>query len=368
MNIFPKDYIIYIMGYNLGEKAEIKQKHSAENFSLTLGGNIQMKKMYLIVNLIAGRALIARRLGAIIDEFVKADFEVTVHTTQNGTDASEAAQYACKGGFDLIVCSGGDGTLSQCLQGLMRSEKRIPLGYIPAGTTNDFAKSLCIPKDTLKAVSRIINGTPIPHDVGGFNDDYFTYIVAFGAFTNITYETSQPFKNIFGHSAYVMNGLMQLTNIHAWRMKIEYDGNVIEDEFAFGMVSNTASIAGMLSMNDFLLDDGVFEVMLIKKPANPLQLQQIIHSLLNIKEDIDKDYIKFFRTNKITFTCLSDECPTWTRDGENGGSSKVATIFNYNKAVSFIVDKNESPNLSPYTLYNDDYNEFDTLGEYDFDI
>lgn len=323
--------------------------------------------MYFIVNLVAGKALIAKKLGMIIDEFVKADYEVTVHTTQSSDDVIEVTQYACKSEFDLIVCAGGDGTLSNCLQGIMRSENRIPLGYIPAGTTNDFAKGLRIPKDTMAAVRQIIEGTPVPQDVGGFNDDYFTYIVAFGAFTSITYETSQQIKNIFGHSAYILNGILQLTNIKATRMRIEYSENVLEDDFVFGMVSNTASIAGLFSVNDFLLDDGVFEVLLIKKPANPLQLQQIIHSLLNMKEDIDKEYIKFFRTNKITFTCLSGEPVSWTRDGEYGGESIVNTIFNYNKAVSFIIGKDGNPNLTSepdeyaldYDFYIDDDDDFD---------
>ena len=329
-----------------------------------------MKKMYFIVNLVAGKALIAKKLGRIIDEFVKADYEVTIHTTQSSEDVVNVTKYACKSGFDLIVCAGGDGTLSNCLQAIMRSENKLPLGYIPAGTTNDFAKGLNIPKDTMRAVRQIIEGTPVPQDVGGFNDDYFTYIVAFGAFTNITYETSQQIKNIFGHSAYILNGILQLTNIRATRMKIEYDDNVIEDDFIFGMVSNTASVAGLFSVSNFLLDDGVFEV-LLKKPANPLQLQQIIHSLLNMKDDIDKEYIKFFRTNKITFTCLSDEPISWTRDGEYGGESKVNTIFNYNKAVSFIIGKDGNPNLAcdednDIDLDDEDYESysFDYDGEF----
>lgn len=302
-----------------------------------------MQKIYFILNLVAGKALIAKKLGSIIDEFVKADFEVTVHTTQSGEDAVTASQYACSSGFDILVCAGGDGTLSQCLQGVMRSENHIPIGYIPAGSTNDFARSLGIPKDTMAAVRNIINGTPTFFDVGGINDDYFTYIAAFGAFTNITYETSQQVKNIFGHAAYILNGLTQLTSIRSSRMKIEYDENVIEDDFLFGMVTNTSSVAGLLSISDFRLDDGVFEVVLIKKPSNIIQLQQIIHSLLNINEEINKDYIKFFRTNKITFTSLGEEPVTWTRDGEYGGNSPVTSIFNYNKAISFIVSENTAP-------------------------
>lgn len=296
-----------------------------------------MKKMYFIVNLIAGRADIGDKLGEVIDEFNKADYEVTVYITQTSGDASERAHYACDNNYDVIVCAGGDGTLSQCLQGIMDSEHRIPIGYIPAGSTNDFARSLGIPRNTMDAVRWITHGKAAKCDVGGFNNKYFSYIVAFGAFTNVTYETSQPLKNIFGHSAYIFSGLMQLTSIRSKRMRIEYNGEVIEDDFIFGMVTNSSSVAGLLSMNDFLLDDGEFEVTLIKKPTNIVQLQQILSSLINITEEINREYIKFFRTDKITFTSLSDEPITWTRDGEYGGDSTVNTIIDHKRAIEFIV-------------------------------
>ena len=297
-----------------------------------------MKLLYFIVNLYAGKAAIAEKLGMIIDEFTQFDYEVTIHTTQSGDDASRAAEYACSAGFDLIVCAGGDGTLSQCLQGIMNSSNRIPIGYIPAGSTNDFAKSLGIPKDTMAAVHRIIRGKPVPCDVGGFNNQYFSYIVAFGAFSNIAYETPQNVKNVLGHSAYFLNGIKQLSSIKSRPMRIEYGDNVIEDEFVFGMVTNTASVAGMLSMKDFLLDDGMFEVVLVKMPSNPMQLQNIVRSLFNMTGEIDKEYIKFFRTDRIKFKSLCNEPVTWTRDGEYGGDYITNTIVNYHRAVSFIVD------------------------------
>ncbi|MBR6985283.1 MAG: YegS/Rv2252/BmrU family lipid kinase [Ruminococcus sp.] len=314
-----------------------------------------MKKMFFIVNLIAGRAEIGGRLGEIIDLFTKAGYEVTVHITQNSMDASVKAKYACENGFDILVCSGGDGTLSQCLQGIMNSERRIPIGYIPAGSTNDFARSLGIPRDAMSAARWVVDGSRTPCDIGGFNDEYFTYIVAFGAFTNVTYETSQPLKNVFGHAAYIFSGLMQLNSIRSKRMRVEYNGEVIEDDFIFGMVTNSSSVAGLLSMNDFLLDDGQFEVTLIKKPTNILQLQEIVRSLMNIKIAIDKEYIKFFRTDKVTFTSLSDEPLTWTRDGEYGGDSPVKTITCYNKAVDFIIGDKKEIKLS----YLDDYDSSD---------
>lgn len=296
-----------------------------------------MKKLYFIINLVAGRATIGYKLGEIIDEFNKTDYEVTVRITQSSDDASEQALYACENGIDLLVCAGGDGTLSQCLHGLMKAERKIPIGYIPAGSTNDFARTLGIPKTAMEAVKWITTGKPIQCDIGSFNDKYFTYIVAFGAFTNVTYETSQQVKNILGHASYLLNGMTQLSTVRSKRMRIEYNDNIIEDDFCFGMVTNSASVAGLLSISDFLLDDGMFEVTLIKKPKNIVQLQKIVHSLLNISEEIDKEYIKFFRTDKITFTSLSDEQISWTLDGEFGGDTQVNTITNCNKAIEFMI-------------------------------
>lgn len=302
-----------------------------------------MKKIYFLVNLLAGRATIGDKLGEIINEFNKAGFEVTIHITQSGSDATEKAEYACQNGYDILVCAGGDGTLSQCLHGAMQSSRRIPIGFIPAGSTNDFARSLNIPKATMDAVRWITNGSPMSVDIGGFNDRYFTYIAAFGAFTNVTYETSQQIKNIFGHASYIVGGLTQLTSLRSKMMRIEYNNTVLEGEFIFGMVTNSGSVAGLLSMNDFLLDDGQFEVTLIKKPANLVQLQKIVHSLLNISEEIDREYIKFFRTDKITFTALNDEQITWTLDGEFGGDSPVNVVVNNHKAIEFMVgDRSES--------------------------
>lgn len=299
-----------------------------------------MKKMYFLVNLVAGKAAISKKLGAVVNEFTKAGFDITVHSTQSGDDAAICAKYACENGYDLLVCSGGDGTLSQCLQGIMECENRIPIGYIPAGSTNDFAKSLGIPGETIDAVNYIINGSPRPCDIGTINDQSFSYVAAFGAFTNITYETSQKFKNIFGYAAYLMNGVTQLANIKAKRIRIEYEDIVIEDEFIFGMITNTASVAGFLKMDNFLLDDGVFEVTLIRKPKNMLERDMTALSLL--KNDTDNKNIVYFRTDKVVITNLDDEPFAWTRDGEFGGKNVVNTIINNKCAVEFIVTNPES--------------------------
>ncbi len=300
-----------------------------------------MDKIYFIANLVAGKCVINDKLGEIIDAYTKKGYEVTVHITQNSNDAVNCAKYACEKGFCMLLCAGGDGTLSQCLQGIMQSEKRIPVAYIPAGSTNDFAKCLGTPSDTSAALNWLLNGSAVSCDIGSLNDKYFTYIAAFGAFTNVTYETSQQVKNILGHSAYLLNGLMQITSLRSHRMKIEYNGNTIEDDFIFGMVTNSASVAGLLSMSDFLLDDGVFEVTLIKKPANIVQLRKIVLSLINITEEINKEYIKFFRTDKITITSLDGQPIAWTTDGEFGGEFINNTIVCNNKAVEFIVNDND---------------------------
>lgn len=300
-----------------------------------------MKKMYFAVNLVAGRGLIAKKLGNIIEKFTKSGYEVTVHTTISAIDTAKAARYACENGYDLLVCAGGDGTLSQCLQGIMESENRIPIGYIPAGSTNDFARSLDIPKDPIKAAEFIIKGKPVYCDIGGLNKEYFSYVAAFGAFTDVTYETPQKAKNVLGPAAYFLNGLMHMTNVRAKRMRIEYNGHVIEDEFLFGMVTNAVSIAGLFSLNNLMLDDGVFEVTLIKKPENAGELQDIVHAMVTEKGKKRNSNVITFRTNKITFTSLNKEAVTWTRDGEYGGDSEINTVVNYNKAVRFVVCRNK---------------------------
>ena len=294
-----------------------------------------MKRIYFVVNLVAGKAVISKKLGKIVDEFVKEGYEVTVHTTQSGGDAVDQAVYACENGYDILVVAGGDGTLSQCLQGVMGCEKKIPIGYVPAGSTNDFAKSLGIPSDQIRAAKIITHGKPALCDVGGFNDSYFSYVAAFGAFTNITYETSQKLKNVFGHAAYLAEGATQLGTIKAKPLRIEYEGNTIEGDFIVGMITNTASVGGMIKVKDFLLDDGLFEVTLIKKPRSKAELGKTALAL--VKNDTTDRNIISFRTNELTVTNLSDEPFRWTRDGEYGGEEAVNHICCHKRAVSFIV-------------------------------
>lgn len=300
-----------------------------------------MKQIYFICNLHSGKASVGNHLAMILDRFTASGFQVTVHPTQNRGDATVCARQACDAGcYDILVCSGGDGTLNEVIQGCMTSQIPCPIGYIPFGSTNDFARGLGIPKDPEEAVDCIIHGEPMRCDVGGFNDKYFTYVAAFGAFTEISYQTSQQFKNVLGHAAYILNGISKLSKIRACRMKIEYDGGVIEDEFLYGMVTNSSSVARFLSLSDVRWDDGRFEVTLIHKPSNLVQLHQLVAAFSKIQIGLEKRYLHYFRTSKLVVTNLDEEPVSWTIDGEYGGTERVNRIVNYQQAISFRVDPN----------------------------
>ena len=295
-----------------------------------------MKKLYFISNLQSGKSAIRNKLATVVDMFTAAGYEVTIRTTQARMDAAAAAEYACLSRqYDLIVCSGGDGTLNEVVQGLMHSQCPIPVGYIPCGSTNDFGRTLRIPTDIEDAVQNIIDSHAYACDIGTFNDRNFLYVAAFGAFTQAVYETPQNVKNVIGHMAYLLHSMTLLPTVRPLRMKIEYDGKVIEDDFLFGMVSNTASVAGMLKLKNFSLDDGQFEVMLIRKATNVIQLQRILTALMDIDEDVDAEYVLYFRASSLRF--ISNEEIAWTLDGEYGGESCDTEIGICCRAVSFCV-------------------------------
>ena len=205
-----------------------------------------MKKLLFLYNTHAGKGLLKSRLAAVQDALA-ADWDVTIHPTRGAGDATAVAA-ARAGEFDRIVCSGGDGTLHEVVAGLMGRENRPEVGYIPAGTTNDFAKNLSLPRG-MEAMARVAAaGVPRPVDIGSFNDRYFIYVAAFGAFTDVAYSTPQPVKNIFGHLAYVLEGATRLGSIQAYPLTVEHDGGVEEGGFCYGMVSNTVSVGGFKCM------------------------------------------------------------------------------------------------------------------------
>lgn len=296
-----------------------------------------MKRIYLICNLVSGKASVGLHLAKIIDTLTRGGFEVTVHPTISRGDATETAKYACKSNFDILVCCGGDGTLNEVITGCMTAEKAISLGYIPTGSTNDFARSLKIPTNPQEAAELIVKGSPQSCDIGMIGNRYFTYIAAFGAFTEISYQTAQPVKNVLGHTAYILNGMLNLHKIKASKMRIEYDGKVIEDEFIYGMVTNSTSVAKLLSMPDMVKDDGLFEVTLIRKPKNLIDLQHIITGLTNFQLGAEREYFDHFLASEISFTCLEAEPVPWTVDGEFGSDKAVNVIKNIRRALDIIL-------------------------------
>lgn len=297
------------------------------------------KKLLFIFNPCSGKGQIKSKLMEVIDIMVKAGYEVTVHPTQNREDAMQKVKEEAPN-YDLIVCSGGDGTLDEAVTGMMRSEEKIPLGYIPAGSTNDFANSLKIPKDIVKAAHVAVEGKRFPVDVGYFNGDSFIYIAAFGLFTDVSYQTSQEIKNLLGHAAYILEGAKRLHNVPSYKMRVEYEDQVIEDEFIYGMITNSVSVGGFkkLTGKNVLLDDGLFEVTLIKTPKNPVELNEILVSLTNLKDDTDLIYT--FKTNCVKF--LPEDVIPWTLDGEFGGEHKNVIVKNVHKALEIMVKKKDA--------------------------
>lgn len=294
-----------------------------------------MKRLLFIYNPHAGKELLRPRVSDIVDIFVKAGYEVTIYPTQAYKDAYKKVKEYENGRFDLVVCSGGDGTLDEVVTGMMKRKVRNTIGYIPTGTTNDFANSLHIPRDLLSAADNAVNGVEFPCDVGSFNEDIFVYVAAFGIFTDVSYQTKQEMKNVLGHLAYVLEGTKRLFNVPSYRIKVTYNGETVEDEFIFGMVTNSRSVGGFRSMlgKQVGFDDGVFEVTLIKKPRNPIELQEIIAALL--VEKIDTDHMLTFQTSDIHFESV-EEIP-WTLDGEFGGDHDRVNIRNLNKALQIMV-------------------------------
>ncbi|MDD6450939.1 MAG: YegS/Rv2252/BmrU family lipid kinase [Lachnospiraceae bacterium] len=294
-----------------------------------------MKKLLFIFNPRSGRGQIRACLPEILDIMVKSGFDVTVHTTQSQGDAiSVTRDRAHK--FDRIVCSGGDGTLDEVVSGMMQSDVRIPIGYIPAGSTNDFGNSLGIDKDMTRAAEIAVHGVPFPVDIGSFNDRYFVYVAAFGIFTEVSYSTPQDMKNNLGHLAYILEGAKQLRDVPSYRMQVEYDGNVMYDEFIYGMISNSNSIGGFRQMvpKNVSLNDGLFEVTLIRMPKNPIELADVINCLQTGRRDSDMLYS--FQTSGIRLT--SSEEVSWTLDGEFGGTQSTSEIRLCHKALEIMVE------------------------------
>lgn len=286
-----------------------------------------MKKLYFIINPKAGKTKSKTDMYNMMSVFCRNDYEVTAVFSAYKGHAEKLAEDAAKLDYDFIVCYGGDGTLNEVATGVLKSGADMPIGYIPAGSTNDFASSLKLPSSAGKSAANIVNGTPKKIDVGSFNDRYFMYIASFGAFTAVSYNTPQDIKNALGHFAYVLQGIKDIGTIVPYKVKITADGKIYEDEYIFGSIGNSKSIGGIVKLKDELvsMNDGVFECILVKQPKTPIDLNNIIMGISF--SDFSNDIFEFFRASEIIVE--SDDKFDWSLDGEfyeGGGVVKISNI------------------------------------------
>ncbi len=293
------------------------------------------KRILIIANPNSGKAKMKTELMAVVQALSNEGFEVLVYPTKERADATERVKQIKENEFDMVVVCGGDGTLNEVITGLMQTGVRVKIGYIPAGTLNEWSQGLGIPRDIKKAANEIGCGKEITLDIGKFDDKYFTYTASFGAFTSASYNTPQGMKNLLGQAAYFIGGIKSLGSLKPNHMKFTINGKEIEGDFLFGAVSNSMSVGGIVKFkeNAVELNDGLFEVLLIRKPDNILKLQPIIDGLL--KRDFDKEGIEFFHTDKVVVE--SKDCVAWTLDGEYADSKEKFVIENIHDAIKFIV-------------------------------
>lgn len=293
-----------------------------------------MKKLLLIINPVAGRNQAQADLFKMVRVFAEHDCEVTVYPTQGPQDCTRKV-LADAGRFDLVVCCGGDGTLNEMVSGMMQREDHVPMGYIPLGSTNDFAASLHLPSHVEEAALRCVEGTAFHMDVGSLNDRYFNYIAAFGAFTEASYATPQQIKNALGHLAYILEGVKSLGRLQPIHVRITADGESFEEDYLFGAVTNTVSLGGVLRLDPsrVLLDDGMYELLLVKNPQNPAEAQAMLSALM--LQNYDGPLVRMLRASDILFE--SNHEISWTIDGEFGGSFSTTHILNNKNAVTLMV-------------------------------
>ena len=295
-------------------------------------------KALVILNPNAGNGELIKNVNLIIKTLNSGNISTDVMLTSVCGDATEyAAKYGK--GRKLIVCAGGDGTLNEVINGVMslKEKDRPNIGYIPCGTTNDFARSLRIPLDIHEALRSIITGTPKAYDIGRFNDKYFVYVAACGAFSGSSYTTPQDLKRIFGHMAYMFEGIRELPDIKPHHMRFEFDnGEILEGDYAFGAISNTRSYGGIINLDKLGVDtaDGLFEMTLVKLPKNIIETGKVAISLSS--GEYDKNLITFERFSSCKLKVYSDEL-NWSIDGEKGASAKEIEISNVHRAVNFII-------------------------------
>ena len=293
------------------------------------------KRIMLLVNPNAGKGGYKTSLTAVIEEFCRGNYLPTVFFTRHSGHAPELVErYAAD--YDLVVCLGGDGTLSEVVTGMMNAHVKRPIGYIPYGTANDVARTLELSSHPTQAAKTIVKGNLFPLDVGQFGTDkFFTYVAAFGAFTEVSYATPQEKKHVLGHMAYMLEGIKSLNRLSHYRAIVEYDGGVIEDDFIFGAVTNSTSIAGLVKLDrgSVNISDGMFEVLLVRNPQDLAELNNIISAIL--LSNFNSPSVLFFRRSEVRI--MFEQPVAWTRDGEDGGSHRDVMIVNRHPGVELII-------------------------------
>ena len=266
------------------------------------------------MNPCAGQRKARKYLADIIDIFNRAGYMVTTHITEHSGDG-EAAVMRYTSEMDVIVCCGGDGTFNETISGVLKSGRDIPIGYIPAGSTNDFAASLRLSSDILQAARDIVDGEITRLDVGSFGGRYFSYVASFGAFTKTSYATPQNMKNALGHTAYILSGIQELSQIKKHHVRLELsDGTIVEDDFIFGAISNSTSVGGILTLAEDKVDlcDGRFELLLVRAPKDLAELAECVQALK--RQTYDCSMLTFINTDRVKIS--APEEMNWTLDGE----------------------------------------------------
>ena len=289
-----------------------------------------MKKMLFVMNPYAGMRRASRYVADIIALFNRAGYQVITHMTGHQGDGVQVVEQLAKD-VDLVVCCGGDGTFNETVSGLMRSGVGIPVGYIPAGSTNDFANSLKLSGNIMQAAWDIVDGEPVVYDVGRFGDRYFSYVASFGAFTRATYTTPQNVKNALGHTAYILEGISELSQIRKEHVRLEIDGQVVEDDFLFGAISNSTSLGGILTLDPKIVDmsDGKMEIILVRVPQNLMEITECIQAVQSQKYDCSMITFRTARHVKI----YADPLMAWTLDGEKADGYQEIEVENLHHAI-----------------------------------
>lgn len=294
-----------------------------------------MKKLLLVMNPYAGMRKANRYLAEIVEIFNRAGYAVDIHMTAGQSDAQQVV-FQRAGNVDLVVCCGGDGTFNETVSGVLLSGLDVPIGYIPAGSTNDFAASLHLSTDILKAARDIVNGSPVYYDVGRFGSRYFSYVASFGIFTRASYTTPQDVKNALGHTAYVLSGLQELGQLKTSHVRLELDdGRVVEDDFLFGAISNSTSVGGILTLDPKQVDmrDGKFEILLVRAPRDLGEVTECIVALQ--KQEYNCRMITFLSTSRVTVH--ADPNMDWTLDGEWEPGHALVNVENLQHAVRLMI-------------------------------